>query len=85
MKINISINDDLVKRIDDYSKSNFLTRSGFISMCANDYLNQKEFFKCVSDLTVIMQKVSETNILSDEDVAKLKQIESVFNIISQNR
>ena len=41
-RINITINDDLLNRIDSYSKKRYLSRSGLISLVLSTYLNKVE-------------------------------------------
>lgn len=42
MKVQISVPDGLLERIDSYCKQNRYTRSGFISLCVGQYLDAKE-------------------------------------------
>ena len=41
-RINITIDEDLLNRIDSYSKKCYLSRSGFISLVLSTYLNKVE-------------------------------------------
>lgn len=41
-RIQISMDDDVLKRVDEFAKSAALTRSAFLSMAAIDYINAKE-------------------------------------------
>lgn len=41
-RIQISMDEDVLKRIDDFAKSAALSRSAFLSMAALDYINAKE-------------------------------------------
>lgn len=43
MKLSISLNDVLVKMIDEYAEENFLSRSGAISKACNKLLKDYEF------------------------------------------
>lgn len=38
-RINITLDEDLLSRIDDYADSNSLTRSGFIALACSQYLD----------------------------------------------
>lgn len=42
MKLSISLNDDLLKEIDEYCEANFMTRSGLISFACSQVLNQQK-------------------------------------------
>ncbi len=39
MKVTISLDDNLLKRIDDYAKKNGVKRSGLISIACSQYLD----------------------------------------------
>ena len=41
-RINITIDEDLLNRIDSYSKKTYLSRSGLISLVLSTYLNNVE-------------------------------------------
>jgi metal-responsive CopG/Arc/MetJ family transcriptional regulator len=40
MRLSISINDDLVQKIDEYAKSKYMSRSAFLALAADTYINQ---------------------------------------------
>lgn len=41
-RVQISIDDDVLRRVDEVSKSMALSRSSFLSMAAMDYISAKE-------------------------------------------
>ena len=41
-RINITIDEELLNRIDSYSKKSYLSRSGLISLVLSTYLNKVE-------------------------------------------
>lgn len=46
MKVQVSLDEKLVERIDNYAFANYMSRSGLISFATTQYLNQaKEDFK----------------------------------------
>ena len=47
MKLQISLNDDLLARVDKYADDNYLSRSGLISQALVQYLNQNEYIMAV--------------------------------------
>ena len=40
MRINVTINDELLQKIDEYAKSKYMTRSAFLALAADTYINQ---------------------------------------------
>lgn len=61
MKLSISLNDDLVKRIDEYTKSMSISRSGFLAMAANQYLNQQQMLGALPDLLELNKKLESSD------------------------
>ena len=42
MKVQVSLDEKLVERIDSYAAENYMSRSGFISFATSQYLNQSD-------------------------------------------
>jgi len=40
MRINVTINDELLQKIDEYAKSKYMSRSAFLALAADTYINQ---------------------------------------------
>lgn len=48
-RINITIDEDLLNRIDSYSKKRYLSRSGLISLALSTYLDNVDYIPSVSN------------------------------------
>lgn len=79
MKINISIDERLLKKMDNYIKDNYMSRSGFISLAVNQYLTQAEALECLKNISLAMKRIAETG---EVDESALKQLEE-FEIFSK--
>ena len=66
-KVNISIDDGLLKRLDDYGKESYLSRSALIAVAINDYLMQREYIGFIKKLSVTLDKAAESGVLTDDD------------------
>ena len=55
-KVNITISDDLLKRIDEYADDNYTSRSGLISIATAQYLNANETMGLVKNLSLAIGK-----------------------------
>ena len=84
MKINMTINDELLKRVDDYAKANYLSRSGFLAICATQYLNAAELTASINSMALCFRQIAETGSLSDEQMKQLKDFEVLSRILSEN-
>lgn len=81
MKVTISINDELMERIDNYADDNFMSRSGFITFACNEYLKQQEVFKLVRQMSYTMNLIAEKGEVDAEVLAQLEQYNQVMNLI----
>ena len=81
-KVQISIDDDLLVKVDDYCKKNCITRSGFISMMCSQWLQKEELTKTLNILQGAMLKVTEGKDLPPEQQQELDdymRLVSMFN------
>lgn len=83
MKLQISLDDDLVKRIDNFSDENYMSRSGFISQACTKYLNEAEMFSAVKLMSLAMRKIADTGTIDDEAMKQLEDFERVAKFITQ--
>lgn len=81
MKVNITLADELMQRIDSYADENYMTRSGFISLAATQYLNQQEAFKLVKDMGLAMRKIADKGLVDDEVISQLEDWERMAKMI----
>lgn len=66
-KFSVSMESELLDRIDAFAASNGLTRSGFLSFAATQYLQQQDLASDINKLCAALQKLgidSDENLLS---------------------
>lgn len=80
MKINISIDDDLLVRLDSVADSNYMSRSGLISYAVVQYLNQQEVVKAITDVSLAMRKIADNNELDAESRQQLEDFERIIKM-----
>lgn len=82
MKLQISLNDDLLQRADRFAEDNYLSRSGLISQALVQYLNQNEYILAVKDLSVAVRKIAEIGTIDDECMKQLEEFERVVQVLT---
>lgn len=82
MKIQISIDDKLLERIDTYASNNYMSRSGLISFSCNQYLNGVEAMMMLKDMSLAMRKIADTGTLDSETMEVLENFERVSKMIT---
>lgn len=55
-KVNISIADDLLSRLDTEAKSNYVSRSGMLAMMISSYFRSKDTLESVDKLVEALQE-----------------------------
>lgn len=81
MKVNVTFNDDLMKRIDEYAERNYMSRSGLISFATTQFLNGQQLVSAVQDMSVCMRKIAETGIVDEETERRLQELEIVAKVL----
>lgn len=82
MKINISLDDELVGRIDNYADAKYLSRSGLISLACSQYLDQAEVILAIKDLSLAMRKIADTGTIDEKSAEQLEDFERIAKMFS---
>lgn len=77
MKINVSLDDKLIERIDNYSENYYMSRSSFVSLACTQFLNQSELVFAIKDLSLAMQKIAKDKKIDDETLERLEDFERI--------
>lgn len=81
MKVQISLDDRLMERIDSYAEKNYMSRSGMISLACTQYLNQYEAVNAIVSMSVCMQKIADKGIVDDETRKELEDFERICKML----
>ena len=82
MKVQVSLDDNLVERIDNYADANYMSRSGLISLATAQFLNQAEMMLLVKDMSLAMRKIADTGNLDHETMEKLEDLERFCKLVT---
>lgn len=77
MKVNLSLDDRLMERIDEYADAHYMTRSGFVSLACSNYLQSEDVAKAIVDMSLCMKKIADKGQV-DEDV--LNELENFMRL-----
>lgn len=82
-KVAISVSDELLFSMDSYAKANYMTRSGFVSMCCNQFLQAKELQRVIGSMASSMEKLAAAAEAGTIDEATLNEFEQ-FQFLAQS-
>lgn len=80
-KVQISIDDSLLDRIDNYADNNYLTRSGLITLATNQYLNSAEVITAIKDMSVSMRKIADQGSVDKQTMEQLEDFERIAKVL----
>lgn len=83
-KINISIDDELLERLDNVADRNYLTRSGLITTACVQYINQSELLLTIKDLSVCMRKIADNGSVDQETLDRLNELQNFYKVATGN-
>lgn len=82
-KINVTIDDELLERVDNYIKSNYLSRSGLVTLSLNEYLKTRELYAAISSMALSMQRLSSSKEIDDDFKEELEAFYKLANLFTQ--
>lgn len=82
MKITISIDDELLIKVDEYVKKNYMTRSGLIAMCLSQHLNNQELIEGIKTLSKALSDISLSKSLTEEELKKIEDLDVIVKYMS---
>ena len=80
-KINISLDDNLLERMDMYAEDNYMSRSGLVSISVAQYLNANEVMTLVKDMSLAMRKIADSGTIDSETEQKLEDFERISKML----
>lgn len=81
MRVTMTLNDELLKRLDTYAKANYMNRSSVVSFACNQFLMANELQSLMVDLKRAVQKIADCGTVSEEQMKELEKFEMLCDII----
>ena len=83
MRVTMTLNDDLLKRIDNYAKTNYMNRSSVVSFACNQFLMANELQSLMVDMKRAMQKIADCGTVPEEQMKELEKFEMLCDMITK--
>lgn len=83
-KINITLSDDLLAKVDAYADEHYMTRSGFFSMVATDKIQSNDLIKAVNQMSVCIQQIAQNGSLDDKSQKELNDLIVLSDFFKKN-
>lgn len=83
MKVQITVDEDLMKRVDEYADENYMSRSGLISLALTQYLNAKEMVGAISRMSFALERIADKGEIDEQTQQELADFQRLCVIISK--
>lgn len=81
MKVNITLNDDLLAKVDQYADENGMTRSGLVAVALGDYLSARELTSAIKSIAFTMEDIASKGEVDEEAQKKLDDFQRLVNLL----
>lgn len=82
MKVNVSLDDDLMRRVDNFADENYMSRSGLISLACSTYLSTVEVSMLLKDMALAMRKIADEGKIDDDTRRQLEDFERLSKMLT---
>lgn len=79
MKVNITLNDDLLEKIDKKADEMFMSRSGFVALCCTEKLQNMEAIEMLGQMTAAFKSIALKGTVDEETQLKINAIVELFD------
>jgi metal-responsive CopG/Arc/MetJ family transcriptional regulator len=83
MRVNMTLNDELLQRIDSYAKANYMNRSSVVSFACNQFLMANELQSLLIDMKRAMQKIAENGVCTDDQMKELEKFSALCELVTK--
>lgn len=83
MRVNMTLSDELLQRIDTYASSNSMSRSGFVSFACNQFLLQNELSSLLVSMKRAFETIAATGSCSDEQMKELDKFADLVELFAK--
>jgi len=82
VKINITIDENLLNDVDDYCDKNYLNRSALISTSLIQVINQQKIIDSLRDASIAIKKASEVGHIDDDTRKTLEEFQALSRLMA---
>lgn len=85
VKLQITLEEELLNSVDDYCDKNYMNRSWLISQALVQVLNQQKMIDSLVNVSIALKNVSEQGCIDDATKKEMEQFESLCKMIISSK
>lgn len=82
-KINISIDDNLLQRMDEYCSRTYQSRSGLIAQSLSQVLLTDDLRRSIIEMSQAMKLIAKNGEISEQDKKTLEDFEKISQLFTE--
>ena len=75
IKVNITLDEELMRRVDEYAEENYLNRSSLVSLATTQFLNAADVTKAIKEMAFAMRKIADSGEIDEQTKRDLEDFE----------
>lgn len=83
-KFQVSMDDELARRLEDYADRHFMTRSGVVTMACNQLILTEDVQRAIKSIAMSMKRIAESNKIDEKTKEDLREMEILAKMFSGN-
>lgn len=80
VKVQITLDEELLNSVDEYCDKNYMNRSWLISQALVQVINQQKMIDAIGNISIAMRNVSENGILDEDTKRQMEQFENLCKL-----
>lgn len=80
VKVQITLEEDLLNQVDDYCDKNYMNRSWLISQSLVEVLNKQKMIDAIANISVSIRQVTESGNIDDDTRREFEKFEALCKI-----
>jgi metal-responsive CopG/Arc/MetJ family transcriptional regulator len=81
-KLQISIDDELLAKVEVLADEMYISKSGFFSLAANQLVTQQYVAKAVKDMAFAIRKIADNGVIDEESQKQLEDFERFAKLLT---
>ena len=85
IKVNITLDEELMRRVDEYAEENYLNRSSLVSLATTQFLNAADVTKAIKEMAFAMRKIADSGEIDEQNKRDLEDFERLSKMLVMQR
>lgn len=85
IKVNITLDEELMRRVDEYAEENYLNRSSLVSLATTQFLNAADVTKAIKEMAFAMRKIADSGEIDEQTKRDLEDFERLSKMLVMQR